>query len=81
MLSNICLGPSALYFAEIPMIFCRHISWVVLECSAKFRTNCSRFRGMVAILNFYFGLCPTKLGRDIARGEGHLVHKFDLKQP
>ena len=74
-----------LNFKEIPMIFYTHISWAVPECSAKFGPNCSKFREMAAILNqknSYFALfslsilvIPTKLGRDITRGKGHLLIK------
>ena len=51
MLLNLCPGPAAFNFAEIPVIFHKHISWVVAESSAKFGPNCSRFRKMAAILH------------------------------
>ena len=28
-----------------------------------------------------FWVIPTKLGRDIASGQGHLVRQFDMKRP
>ena len=69
--SNLCASSRALIIAEIPMIVCIHIPWVVPENSAKFWPNCSRFREMVAILiekNHIFALfsqyilvIPTKL--------------------
>ena len=73
------------------MIFYTHISWLVPECSAKFGPNYSIFHETAAILirkNHIFALfshsilvIPMKLGRDIARGKGHLVCEFDLKRP
>ena len=36
---------------EILMIFCIHIPWVILECSAKFRPNCSSFHEITAIFD------------------------------
>ena len=42
-----CPGTSTLNFAEILMIFCTHISWVVPECSAEFGPKCE----MAVILN------------------------------
>ena len=35
------LAPSLLQISMIPMIFCRHIPWMVLVCNAKYRPNCS----------------------------------------
>ena len=87
MLSNLCAAPSALNFAEIPMIFCRRIFWVDPQCNAKVGHNCSRFCEMAAILikNHIFALfsqsilvIPTKIGRDIARGKGNLVLEVDF---
>ena len=65
---DLCARPSSHHFEEIPMIFCRHISWVGPECSAKFGPNCSKLCEMMAILNLkkshlcsilpvYFGYC------------------------
>ena len=83
---DLCTTPSPLNFQEIPMIFCTHVSCAVPECSAKFGSKCSRFCEMTAILhkkNHTFALSsqsvfltPTELGRDIARGKGHLVCGF-----
>ena len=48
---SLCSEPSALSFAEIPIIFCRHVFWVDLGCSAKSGPSCLRFQEMAAILN------------------------------
>ena len=53
-------------FAEIPMIFCTHVYWVVPECSAKFGPKCSRFHEMAAIIYkkitlLHFFLSPYQL--------------------
>ena len=89
MFSSLC--PSALNFAEILIIFWRHISWVVPECTAEFGTNCSRFRELAAILtwkNHIFALfsesilvISAKLRRDIDMGKGHLAREIDFKKP
>ena len=73
------------------MIICTHISWVVQECSANIGPNLLKILEMVAILNEktpIFALysqsilvIPMNLGRDIARGKGHLVCEYDLKRP
>ena len=50
--SNLFPRPSAFIFTEIQMIiFCRNVSWVVQERSAKYKPNCSRIHKMAAILN------------------------------
>ena len=81
--SNLCSGPSALNFAEIPMIFCRHISWAVPECSAKFGLNCWRFQCAKNDIFAHFSnsilAIPMIIHRDIAGGKGHLVYEFDIK--
>ena len=64
------------FFAEIPMIFCTHVSWLVPECSAKFRPKCSRFLKMPAILH-------RKITLFALFSQSILVTptKFDLKRP
>ena len=85
------LAPSILQ-SEFPMIFCRCISWVVPECSAKFGLkiprNGSHFNSKkITYLHFspnlYFSYSNEKfiIGRDIFRGKVHLVRIFDLKRP
>ena len=86
MFSNLCAGPSALNFVDIPMIFCAHIPWVVPDCSAKFGPNCLRFGKMAVILNrknYIFAsffqstlVIAMKLGRDMARGKGLDIGKW-----
>ena len=62
-------------FLEIPMIFCRHIPWVVLECSAKFRCNCNfQLKNYIfALLSKSILVIPTKPGKDIAWGRTRLL--------
>ena len=89
VLSNLFpdLAPSTLqrcwwYFAH---------SRVVQECCVKYGSNCSRFCEMAAILNrkdHIFALfsqsnlvIPTKLGRNITWGKGHLDWEYNLKWP
>ena len=77
---NPCPGLSALNFAQIPMIFCRRIFWVVPECSAKFGHNCSIFCEIAAVLNLRYHIFPlfsqsvlvisAKISRNIVRGKG-----------
>ena len=83
--SNLCPGSSILNNTVIPIIFCRHIFWVVPECSAKYRPSCWRFHKMAAIFNILFStsilVIPSKVGRDISWGKRHLCWEYDLKWP
>ena len=79
------LSPSFLQ-TEIPMIFCRHISLVVPECSAKVGPNCSGLREMAAIINQkitflhfspnIFLVIPTNLGATLLGVRGTLSSNF-----
>ena len=80
--SNLCPRSSDLIITEIPMIFCRHIPWVALVCSAKYQPNCSRLKHHIfALFSKSISVMRMKLGRDIAWGNGHLVREDGLKWP